>query len=172
MAPRLPLLLLTLCPLGACASAAEEQAAALRLAIESSRASLGLPAAAMPLPPASGAVPVLVSNLPRPDEPRGPLSAIHAPATAAQLLGLGPETLRRWLGEPSLRRQEGGAEVWLYAGPACALDLVLYPEAGRLGVAHASARANGAEIRTEAHCLQELAAVSAPRPLPAADRGT
>ena len=78
--------------------------------------------------------------------------------------------LRRWLGEPSLRRIEGGAEVWLYAGTACALDLVLYPDSGRLRVAHASARASGTEPRTEAGCLQDLAA----RPgtaRPAVDRG-
>ena len=88
-------------------------------------------------------------------------------ATAVQLLGLEPEALRRWLGEPSLRRADGDAEVWLYAGPACALDLVLYPNAGRLRVAHANARASGTEKRTEAHCLGELAVGPGSRPAPA-----
>ncbi|MDN3566222.1 hypothetical protein ACFQY5_12115 [Paeniroseomonas aquatica] len=164
MAPRLPLLLLTL---GACATAAEERATALRLAFDSSRASLGLPAAAVPAPPAAARLVGTSAGL---AEPRSPPPATAAPAAAAQLLGVEPEALRRWLGEPSLRRREGGAEVWLYAGAACALDLVLYPQAGRLRVAHAGARASGAEPRTEAHCLQELAATPAARPMPTGDR--
>jgi hypothetical protein len=164
MAPRLRLLLLlTACPLGACANAAEEEARALRLAFEGGRASL---AAVALSPDAPAAVPrahpaMLIADAP----------GAH-PAAATQLLGLEPEMLRRWLGEPSLRRPEGSAEIWLYAGAACALDLILYPEDGRLRVAEASARAKGAELRTEAHCLRELAAGPAPQPLPAAaDRG-
>ena len=166
MAPRLPLLLPIIGLLGACATAAEEQAAALRLALETGRAGFGMatpavPPAAPPLPTSTGApipiTPILATATP-------------GPAEADQLLGLGPDLLRRWLGEPSLRRIEGGAEVWLYAGTACALDLVLYPQSGRLRVAHASARANGTEPRTEAGCLQDLAARASPaRPLP--DRG-
>ncbi|WP_236033936.1 hypothetical protein [Belnapia mucosa] len=146
MAPRLALLLL-LCPVGACASP-EDRAAELRLAFERGQAQFAaMPAtAARPLP---AAAPVLVDAAP-------------VPAAAPQLLGLGPEPLRRWLGEPSLRRAEGDAEVWLYAGPACALDLVLYPQGGRLRVAHASARASGTEPRTEAHCLRELAGLRTP----------
>lgn len=114
------------------------------------------------------------------DTPVPPAAAGGRPAVAAELLGLGPELLRRWLGEPALRRAEGQAEVWLYAGDACALDLVLYPEAGsgpgggmgRLRVGHAAARAIGAEPRTEAHCLGELVAATRRRPVvPAGGRG-
>lgn len=149
MAPRLALLLL-LCPVGACASP-EDRAAELRLAFERGQAQFAavMPAATAPARPLPTAAPVLVDATPM-------------PVSAPQLLGLGPEPLRRWLGEPSLRRAEGEAEVWLYAGPACALDLVLYPQGGRLRVAHASARANGAEPRTEAHCLRELAGLRTP----------
>lgn len=158
MAPRLRLLLLlTACPLGACADAAEERASALRLAIEGGRASL---AAVAPAPPPAAippAAPALVAAT----------APGRQPAAATQLLGLAPEALRQRLGEPSLRRAEGDAEIWLYAGTACALDLILYPAAGRLRVAQASARASGAEPRTEAHCLRELAAGPARRPLPA-----
>jgi hypothetical protein len=165
MVPRLRLLvLLTACPLGACANAVEEEAAALRLALERGRDSLTM---AAPVPPSVAGTPIVLATIPTSGAP-----AQHAPdqgpALAQNLLGLGPETLRRWLGEPSLRRTEGAAEVWLYAGPACALDLVLYSEAGRLRVAHASARANGTEPRTEAHCLQELAVGLAAAPAPAA----
>ena len=90
------------------------------------------------------------------------------PSSAADLLGAGPETLRRWLGEPALRRPEGGAEVWLYAGPGCALDLILYPAGHGLAVAHAAARAQGAEQRTEATCLAEIAGAEEVQPIPAA----
>jgi hypothetical protein len=166
MAPRLHLLLPTICLLGACANAAEEQAAALRLALETGRAGFGI---------ATPAMPAAVSLLPTDTGAPIPIPAVLAtatpgPAAADQLLGLGPELLRRWLGEPSLRRAEGGAEVWLYAGTACALDLVLYPDRGRLRVAHASARANGTEPRTEAGCLQDLTARGRP-PRPSHDRG-
>ena len=166
MAPRLHVLLPAICLLGACAGAAEERAAALRLALESSRASLGAPVTA-PLLPSSLEAPLPITPI-----PATPILAAPTPGPAAadQLLGLGPDLLRRWLGEPSLRRAEGGAEVWLYAGSACALDLVLYPQSGRLRVAHASARASGTEPRTEAGCLQDLAARAGPaRPGP--DRG-
>lgn len=165
MAPRIRLLLLlTACPLGACANAAEQEASALRLALESGRASL---AAAAPVQPMAASFATAAPAEPVTHQPAG-----NAPALAHHLLGLEPDTLRRRLGEPSLRRAEGTAEVWLYAGPACALDLVLYPASGRLRVAHASARASGAEPRTEAHCLQELATgPAAPAPAPTADRG-
>jgi hypothetical protein len=89
------------------------------------------------------------------------------PTQAAQLLGQPPATLRRLLGEPRLRRREGDAEIWLYQGPFCHLDVMLYGDPGRpagtaaapasLRVTYATARAAGAERRTEAACLQELA---------------
>jgi hypothetical protein len=152
MAPRLRLLLLLLLPTG-CA-AGEAPTAELRAALDQGRASLAamgqLVPAALPMadPPPNAVTPGDATAWPhrgaRPGRPRA----------AAQLLGAGPGELRRWLGEPTLRRAEGAAEVWLYAGGGCALDLILYREApGGLRVAHAAARANGAEPRTEAACL-------------------
>ncbi|RMI25459.1 hypothetical protein EBE87_09360 [Pseudoroseomonas wenyumeiae] len=89
------------------------------------------------------------------------------PAQAAQLLGQPPATVRRLLGEPRLRRREGDAEIWLYQSPFCHLDVMFYGEPGGpagsraapagLRVTYATARAAGAERRTEAACLQELA---------------
>ncbi|MDO9710320.1 hypothetical protein [Paracraurococcus lichenis] len=170
MMRRLRCLLLLLA--AGCTAPAEREAAALQAAMDTGRA--GLAAIALPdLPPAPAAVPP-----PPQSPPRARLLDIrHVPARpteAAQLLGAGPEALRRWLGEPSLRRAEGDAEVWLYAAEACALDLVLYPAGGGLRVAHAAARANGAAPRTEAACLSEIAAPPGLRLLPAAaaaDRG-
>ncbi|MFM7779383.1 MAG: hypothetical protein ACKPB8_11615, partial [Alphaproteobacteria bacterium] len=46
----------------------------------------------------------------------------------------------------------------------CRLDLIFYPEAGRLLVAHAAARAFGTRRMTEAACLATIAV--APHPLP------
>jgi hypothetical protein len=81
------------------------------------------------------------------------------PTQAQQLLGQPPATLRRLLGEPRLRRQEGEAEIWLYQTPFCHLDVMLYGDGdgGAPRVTYATARAAGAERRTEAACLQELA---------------
>jgi hypothetical protein len=143
----------------------EERGAELVAAFDNGLASLGtataprgasLPAAA-PIPPRPAAAGP-TSALQRVVAPTGP-----APAGATGLLGAGPEALRRWLGEPALRRPEGGAEVWLYAGTACALDLVLYQSAEGLRVTHAAARASGTAPRTEAQCLQELAPSGRPR---------
>lgn len=90
------------------------------------------------------------------------------PLAAEQLLGRTPDLVRLWLGEPALRRPEGGAaEIWLYASEACALDLVLYRDrAGRMRVGFAAARARGEPQRgaTEAECLRAIAAAPPARP--------
>ncbi|MBR0673852.1 hypothetical protein GXW76_21960 [Roseomonas soli] len=67
------------------------------------------------------------------------------------------------LGDPALRRPEGGAEIWLYEAPNCRLDIILYPQGTGLLVAHAAARAHGAaEGVTEAACLSAIAGSSGP----------
>lgn len=148
MAPRLSLMLMMAILPGGCAAVAEEPAATLRQAMEAGLAGL-TPAPAAPGPDAA--------------PPPG-----TRPTAARDLLGAAPEALRRLLGEPTLRRAEGPAEVWLYAGGACALDVILYRGRDGLRVAHAAARANGTQPRTEAVCLSELAATPGLRPIPAA----
>jgi len=81
-----------------------------------------------------------------------------APGSVAALVGQTPDALLSSLGQPTRRRPEGPAEIWLYQGSHCALDLVLYRETGATRVAWAAARAAGTETRTEARCLAELAA--------------
>ncbi|TDH63386.1 hypothetical protein E2C06_05985 [Dankookia rubra] len=172
MAPRLRLLLMLL-PAG-CAAAGDREAVAMRTAMESGQASLvamgpPVPMAAAVVRVGTAAQPVFQPGFERP-EFRHALSGGPAsghPASASELLGAGPGALRRWLGEPTLRRPEGNSEVWLYAGTGCALDLVLYPAAHGLSVAHAAARAQGAEKRTEAGCLGEIAGARQARPIPA-----
>jgi hypothetical protein len=83
-----------------------------------------------------------------------------APTMAGQLVGQPPAAVLHWLGEPRLRREEGGAEVWHYQATQCHLDLVLYREEGpqpTLRVAFASARAVGTARRGEAACLRDIA---------------
>ncbi|MFC0386574.1 hypothetical protein [Muricoccus vinaceus] len=86
-----------------------------------------------------------------------------APGSVASLLGQSREGVIAVLGQPTRRRPEGDAEIWLYQGRNCAVDVVLYQDgAGRAArvprVAWAAARASGTERRTEAGCLSELVA--------------
>ncbi len=133
-----------------------ERLAALEAGIASAKASLSaLPAAAdsPPAPPRLVATPA--RTFPAGAPARLPAGA--RPLTAADLLGAEPDALRRWFGDPDLRRPEGGADVLLFLGPGCALDVVLYAApAGAKRVAHAAARADGPAAVTEADCLRGI----------------
>jgi len=64
-----------------------------------------------------------------------------APPTQASLIGKVPADIEGLLGEPTLLRQELGAQVWQYAGRRCVLLLYLYEEADKsYHVAHMEAR--------------------------------
>jgi len=171
--PLLPACALALLVLGCAADRPEAAAAAMRDALASARASLAMAGAAQPAVPAppGDAAPrlALPVALPQPAAPRARGTA--PPATAASLLGTRAEELRRMLGEPSLRRAEGDAEIWLYEAPACRLDVILYPRAGAPVVAHAAARAlaEGGAV-TEAACLAAIAAAPAAAPWPGPGR--
>ncbi|MCA3351525.1 MAG: hypothetical protein INF97_13100 [Roseomonas sp.] len=143
-------------------SEAEGATLGLEQALRDTRASLaaiGLPSAPdatqterpAPLPPPSSA------SAPR-------RQGANPPAAASALQGQMPEAVISALGEPALRRREGDAEIWLYQAPDCRLDLVFYPEASRLVLTHAAARAFGARRLTESACLEALA--RAPNPPP------
>lgn len=172
MLSRLDLLLLL--PAAACASSEDRAASALTEALAASRASLtavgsrvapsppGLrpatpdPAALERLAVAPGAG--AVRSAPPFAPGTSPLSGRNAPPQRVmQLLGATPDGVRQWLGEPSLRRSEGTAEVWLYVAADCALDLILYRDRSRLLVAHAGGRAQGTAVATEAQCLAGIA---------------
>lgn len=136
----LPVLLLAACQMGGEGPAGVEPAAT---------AAQVSPAAAAPA--AARARPSLPVPSPRP---------VHAlPATAAALLGADPEAVIGIFGAPLLRRSEGNAEIWLYAGPQCHLDIVFYPgeDGGAPRVAHAGARVEGDAPRGEAECLAGIA---------------
>lgn len=141
-----PLLLTALLLLGACAAqpSPADPRAVLQEVLESYRANL------------AGMQPTAAPVLPRLE---------GTPERAAQLLGQSPEAVRRWLGEPRLRRTEGAAQIWLYQTSFCHLDVVLDRDdapGAALRVSYAAARASGTERRTEAACLRQLAGGAGP----------
>jgi hypothetical protein len=152
------LALLVLAAQGGCGERRDQaRLAALESGIASARASLsalsaGFPAASAGIaaPPSFRPVGALIATAP----PSG--DGAPRPRAASELLGADGEALRRWFGDPDLRRPEGGGEVRLYLGPGCALDVVLYASGGGMRVAHAVARADGAAAVTEADCLRGL----------------
>jgi len=116
------------------------------------------PAAATPIPVAElvGFVPGSGSAAARPARSPAPL---RSPRAAKELAGLTEGQLVTLIGEPDLRRAEGGSEAWLYRSEACLLDVFL--EADRPGteprVVHAAARSAAAVPIAEESCLRALA---------------
>ena len=158
----LPLILLGCAPEGG-----EEAAALMQHALASTQASLALSGAARPTAPPGAAVPApaRLPIAPQPVHGAARPRGSAPPAAAAALVGATADQLRRTLGEPSIRRPEGAAEVWLYEAPACRIDVILFAEASGLVVGHAAARAlGGTEGVTEAACLAAVAAAPAPGP--------
>lgn len=151
--------------LGGCAPDQEETTAMFQQALASTQASLALAGGTRPASPAAAAQPrpadLQPAWAPGAARPRGE----NPPATAAALVGVTADQLRRMLGEPAIRRPEGAAEVWLYEAPTCRLDVILYAEGSALVVGHAAARALGStESLTEQACLAAVATAPAPTP--------
>jgi len=100
---------------------------------------------------------------------RGRPQPVPRPAAGSRFIGATAEGLRAALGEPLLRRHEGTAEIWLYTGGGCQLDVVFYGSEAAARVAHIQARAGGIQQRSEASCLRDLsaqAAAAVPPPSP------
>lgn len=149
-------LILSLLALSACTGGPEHEREAAEAVLDSHRATLQALGAPAPAP-----------------RPRSPTPSPGHPSHAASLLGATPEALRAALGEPMLRRAEGPAQIWLYSGGGCQLDIVLYAGASGPRVAHIQARAGGLAQRSEASCLRDISAQAAnprraapPDPLP------
>jgi hypothetical protein len=150
---------------------AEAEGATLGLeqALRDTKASL----AAFGAPPAAEAPPIVQSPaLPPPPSASTPRrQGASPPAAAISLQGRDPEAVISALGEPSLRRREGNAEIWLYQAPDCRLDLIFYSEDARLVLAHAAARAHGARRLTESACIAAIARAPNPQPWTAPTSG-
>lgn len=151
--------------LSACAGGPELETEAAEAALAAHRASLQ----------ALGTLAPVRSTTPRPPAApaqaaggaeAAPANGTTPPAQASSLLGASPEAVLAALGEPLLRREEGPAQVWLYTGGGCQLDIVLYPAEAGPRVAHVQARAGGITQRTEASCLRDLAAGGSSRAAP------
>lgn len=54
----------------------------------------------------------------------------NAVTSTRSLIGATPSALEASLGRPWLRRNDGGAEVWLYRSGTCRLDVFLYRARG------------------------------------------
>jgi hypothetical protein len=161
-------LLLAILLLGCAADSDEEAAILMQRALASTQASLavsGVARAPGPGVPATTVAAATAAQGPAwtPGAPRARGAA--APAAAAALVGAPADQVRRMLGDPSIRRPEGAAEVWLYEAPTCRLDVILYGEGAALVVGHAAARAlGGAAGVTEAACLAAVAGAAPPPP--------
>ena len=86
-------------------------------------------------------------------------SAVHPslapPQSAGALVGTTAEHVRAEFGPPALRRDEGDAEIWLYASAnGCRVNLVLTGQGGDARVAFAAAHRPA--HTTEAACLRAL----------------
>jgi hypothetical protein len=79
----------------------------------------------------------------------------------ARLAGMVPAQLTDMLGQPSLRRREKEAEVWMYSSRLCVMHLFLYPgtDGGALGVKHVEMRRpNSATPVAPRDCLDSVIA--------------
>jgi hypothetical protein len=157
----LPILFALLLPAACAQQGPEDSAQALQDVLVTHQASI----ASLGGRPAAAQVDVAEPVRPAASRTVSMTSPTTSPTMAGQLLGHTPDTLRRLLGEPRLRREEGPAEVWHYQATQCHLDLVLYREEdarGALRVAYASARAVGTARRGEAQCLRDIARGATP----------
>ncbi|MFH5923165.1 hypothetical protein [Roseomonas xinghualingensis] len=91
-----------------------------------------------------------------PSPPSAPATGRASPGSVAALMGQPPDAVIAALGQPTRRRPEGDAEIWLYQGRNCALDVILYGSRNTARVTWAAARANGTGRQTETGCLVEL----------------
>lgn len=82
-------------------------------------------------------------------QPTAPIAAKNGFA------GVTSDALRSAWGEPSLKRNESGAEMWQYAGSSCTLLVYLYPGSGAgLTVSHAEAVPGGADDAAVSACAK------------------
>ena len=88
--------------------------------------------------------------------PTGPGAAEpRADMVSGGLSGMSADRLRAAWGEPVLKRQETGSELWQYGGPGCAVLIYLYPGSGStMIVSHAEAVPGGADEAAVAACAK------------------
>ena len=101
-------------------------------------------------------------SVPGPVEERIAIRSTDRPSTfdADRLDGLDGTSLANLLGQPSLLRRDGDAEIWQYVDDTCILDLFLYAEGGRKAVDYVEARGlNGSGAKPSVQsCLDDVLA--------------
>ncbi len=99
------------------------------------------PAVAAPAEKAVAAIPPPPRKRQRPPPP----PAVND--DPGRIVGLGAQALEALLGPPRLRRSDGPAQAWLYAGARCYLDVYLYRDgpAGAHRVTHYALRRAAAD---------------------------
>jgi hypothetical protein len=78
------------------------------------------------------------------------------PRPVADLIGLGPESLQRLLGEPRRQRRDAPAQLWQYVAEDCLLDLFLYDEPGGYRVTYVEARTRDGEAMRPDTCFEAV----------------
>lgn len=89
-------------------------------------------------------------------EPVTPPRASVAPASGTGLIGMTGDALRAAWGEPALKRNEAGAELWQYGGHGnCTLLVYFYANAASvMTVTHAEAVPGGSDEAVVANCAK------------------
>ena len=89
-----------------------------------------------------------------------------APPTPARLKGLKAVELRAALGEPTLLRRDGPAQLWQYAGSGCVLHVFLYEDHGAFRVTYAEVRIDDPEVPNPPTCVEWKGRPQAHAPVP------
>ena len=90
-----------------------------------------------PPPVAASGAELVTASLPTgPKPPQAPPSVL----TLTQLNGLSASELKAALGDPTLLRRDGPAQLWQYAGSGCVLHVFLYEDNGSFRVTYSEVR--------------------------------
>lgn len=89
-----------------------------------------------------------------------------APPTLARLKGLTTAELKTALGEPTLLRHDGAAQLWQYAGSGCVLHVFLYEDHGTFRVTYAEVRIDDPDPPKPPTCVEWKGRPQAESPLP------
>jgi hypothetical protein len=88
-----------------------------------------------------------------PTAPKPPAAA-HALLTPAGLKGLTATELKAGLGEPTLLRVDGPAQLWQYTISGCVLHVFLYDDRGVFRVTHAEVRIDDPAVSSPPTCAE------------------
>jgi hypothetical protein len=87
-------------------------------------------------------------------QPDGKSSTTQSLPTPASLKGLNGSELKAALGEPTLLRQDGSAQLWQYSGSGCVLHVFLYDDHGTYRVSYSQVRVDDPEVANPPTCVE------------------